>query len=235
MCCVDDCSGKRTTGFVNLPRAVGCTGRSMRANHRAGRGGGARRAPAGQRVVSGTPSYIRGMKYLLCLALLGSAPAMAQMQPPAPTVAERLARGLEVPEPFKGANSILVHCPDSAGVALKQFARALIQAGLEPDRIDPEGGYLTTRGKSAAQLPAVVFSYQAIGSREPGGTLLTITGSYTVRMSLANSVTIPMNWTQGNGNPGKACFALIEPVALAYPRARIGYKLQPERPVMNPR
>lgn len=174
------------------------------------------------------------MKHLLLalMPFLFIMPVMAQMQPPPPTIAE-LAAGQESATPFKGANVILLHTPDSSAVALKKMARALILAGIEPDKLEIEIGYLTTKGKAVGQLTPAMFQYKVVSSPEPGGTLLTITGDFTVRISLVSSMTVPMHWTPGNGNQGKICFATIEPVALSYPKGRIGYKSRPERPAIH--
>jgi len=129
--------------------------------------------------------------------------------------------------PFKGANVILIHTPDSTGVALKKLARALIVAGIEPDKIEPEVGYLTTKGKPVGQLSPAVYEYKVISSPEAGGTMLAITGTYTVKMNLVNSMTNPMYWVKGNLLQAKQCFATIEPVALAYPGGRVGYTKKP--------
>ena len=164
---------------------------------------------------------------LFCL-LLTTAPAFAQMQPTMLTTAERaakaIAEGAEMTEPFKGANTILIHTTDSAAVALKKFARALILAGIEPDRIDAEIGYLTTKGKAIGTLTPAVYAYRVVSTPERGGTVLTISGDYTVRVGLTGGITAPMRWTPGNGNQGKGCFAVVEPAALAYPGGRIWYK-----------
>lgn len=160
------------------------------------------------------------MKYLLVgLGLLFGRAAFGQQQPV----------GVEVPAPFKGANTILIHTPDSIDAALDKLARALIVSGIEPDKIDSHIGYLTTKPKPVGQLTPAAFQYRAIASREPGGTLLAITGAYTVQMSLARSMTQPMYWVKGNMLQAKLCFVTIQPAAEAYPGGRVAY-LQNAKP-----
>jgi hypothetical protein len=159
------------------------------------------------------------MKHLLFAGLLlASIPALAQAVPPA---------GQEAAQPFKGANEILIHTPDSAGVALKKMARTLIVAGIEPDKVDAEIGYITTKGKSVGQMTPATFNYRIVATPEPSGTLLSITGDYTVGLNAARTMTNPMYWVKGNLLQAKQCFITIEPVAQAYPGGRLGYKLKP--------
>ena len=149
------------------------------------------------------------MKYVLLCLLLAATPAAR-------------AQSSEVPAPFKGANIILVHTTDSTGVAVRTMARALLQAGLEPDRYDAQVGYLTTKGKLFGMILPAVYVYKVLATTEPGGTLLTITGEFTQQLAPMHSITSPMFWTPGNPE-GKRCFALVEPVAQAYPKGRVGY------------
>lgn len=152
---------------------------------------------------------------LLSLLLLASVPALAQTAPPV---------GQESTEPFKGANEILIHTPDSTSVALKKLAREMIVAGIEPDKIEPEIGYLTTKPKAVGQLTPASFSYKVVSSSEPGGTLLRITGDYTVKLNMVSSMTNPMYWVKGNLLQAKQCFVAIQPVALAYPGGKVAYR-----------
>ena len=174
---------------------------------------------------------------LLVALLLSASPAVAQMQPTQPTAAElsekARASGLEMSKPFKGATTILLHTTDSADVALKKFARVLVTNGYEPDKLDVEIGYLTTKGKQVGNLTPAVFEYKAVSSSEPGGSLLTITGLFTVKANAFNSITGSMAWAPGNLLQAKHCFVAIEAVALGYINARIGYATKPERPVLR--
>ncbi|GAC1379170.1 MAG: hypothetical protein NVS3B25_31580 [Hymenobacter sp.] len=163
---------------------------------------------------------------LLCLFAALARPVFAQMQPVAPTEAELRAAGTESPRPFKDANTILVHAPDSVGVALRKLARSLVMAGIEPDRIDAQVGYLTTKGKAVGALAPAVYQYKVLATPEPGGTMLAITGDYTKRVSLLQSVTVAMFWRSGGLLESKQCFALVEAAAATYPKGRLGYKYQ---------
>lgn len=156
--------------------------------------------------------------YLLAGLLLAAVPSLAQTAPPA---------GQEAAQPFKGANEILIHTPDSASAALKKMARALIVAGIEPDKVDTEVGYMTTKGKSVGQMTPATFNYRIVATPEPSGTLLSITGDYTVGLNASRSMTNPMYWVKGNLLQAKQCFITIEPVAQTYPGGRLGYRLKP--------
>ena len=123
--------------------------------------------------------------------------------------------------PFKGANTILIHTADSSGIALRKIAKALLIAGIEPDKIEPEIGYLTAKGKSSGSMSSAIFDYKIVTSPERGGTLLTISGSCTTRASLTHTIVVPMVW--GASGNAKNCFVLIEPVAVSYAPATIGY------------
>lgn len=157
------------------------------------------------------------MKYaLVALGLLVGRAAFGQQQPV----------GVEAATPFRGANIILIHTPDSIGPALDKLARVLIVAGIEPDKIDPHIGYLTTKPKPVGQITPAAFQYRAIASREPGGTLLAITGAYTVQLNLARSMTQPMYWVKGNMLQAKLCFVTVQPAAEAYPGGRVAYRTE---------
>jgi hypothetical protein len=168
--------------------------------------------------------------YLLAGLLLAAVPAVAQT---APTDSELRASGAESPVPFKGANIILVHTTDSMRVAVKNMARALIVAGIEPDKIDSDIGYLTTKPKPVGTLSPATFQYKIVASPEPTGTVLSITGDYTVKVNLVNSLTSTMFWSKGNIAQGRQCFALIEPVAQAYPNGKLGYKSKIEKNIVR--
>jgi hypothetical protein len=155
------------------------------------------------------------MKHLLLAAcLFTAAPALAQTAPPV---------GTEAAQPFKGANTILVHCPDSSTAALKKMARALIVGGIEPDKIETEIGYLSTKPKSVGQLSPANFEYKVVSMPEPGGTLLSITGTFTVKLNAVNSMTNAMYWAKGNLLQAKQCFMAIDEIAKTYPSGRIAY------------
>ena len=158
------------------------------------------------------------MKPFLLIGLLSSSSIYAQSVPVA---------GTEAAQPFKGANTILIHTTDSVGPALKKFARAMLLNGLEPDRIDAEIGYLNSKPKRVGSISPATFEYKAVATAEPSGTLLTITGIYIVPLSEARNMTESMFWTKGNLLQAKQCFIGVELAALAYPQGRIGYVLRP--------
>jgi hypothetical protein len=152
------------------------------------------------------------MKKLLSACLiLASCPIMAQ----------KVVVGQESQAPFKSANTLVIHTSDSSSVALKKIAKALVTAGIEPDKLEPEIGYLTAKGQSSGSMTPAVFNYKIVASSEPGGTALTISGTCTTRASFTHTIEVPMVW--GASGNAKKCFALIEPVVLSYAPAKIGY------------
>ena len=161
------------------------------------------------------------------------------MQPTLPTNAERaaqeIANGKEMAEPFKGATTILIHTTDSAAVALKKFARVLLANDMEPDKIDAKLGYLRTKDKMVGQLSSAVYQYKVISSAEHSGTLLAVTGNFTARVTLTQSISVPMVWIEGNLLQAKQCFVMIQTVAFACPGGRIGYVSKPIRPTIQQR
>jgi hypothetical protein len=138
-----------------------------------------------------------------------------------PVIAQKVVVGQESQTPFKSANTLIIHTSDSSSFALKKLAKALVIAGIEPDKLEPEIGYLTAKGQSSGSMNPAVFNYKIVASSEPGGTTLTISGTCTTRASFTHTIDVPMVW--GATGNSKKCFALIEPVALSYASAKIGY------------
>jgi hypothetical protein len=100
-------------------------------------------------------------------------------------------------------------------------------AGIEPDKVETEIGYLTTKAKPVGQLSPATFEYKAVATPEEGGALLSITGTYTVKMNMVNSMTNSMYWVKGNLLQAKQCFSTIEPVAISYPGGKVAYSKKP--------
>jgi hypothetical protein len=158
------------------------------------------------------------MRHFVLLAALLLARAAAAQTVPAP--------GAEAAMPFKGANTIVVHTPDSATVALQKLGRLMVVQGYTMDKFDAALGYLATKGKPVGQLTPAVYSYTAVAMKEAGATALYIKGTYAFPVG-ARTLTESMFWTKGNLPHAKQCFSAVEKVALAYPAARIGYVYQP--------
>jgi hypothetical protein len=167
------------------------------------------------------------MKFLLAiLSLLATLPALAQ---------DGIAQVHTTTAPFDGAEQILIHTADSSAVALKKMARTLVLAGFKPNKTYLH--YLTTKGKLVGRLHPATYRYMVVASREPTGTLLTITGTYTVKVYSGDTVE-SMYWVRNDLPPAertflawhaKQCFLIIQPVAQAYPGGHIGYAFAPFR------
>jgi hypothetical protein len=141
-------------------------------------------------------------------------------------------------EPFNGAEQILIHTTDSSAVALKKMARTLVLAGIKPDKTYTAlRYYYATKPKPVGRLHPAIYSYKVLASREPTGTLLTITGTYTVKVYSGDTVE-SMYWVRDDLPPAertflawhaKQCFRVIQPVAQAYPGGHVEYAFAPLR------
>ena len=158
--------------------------------------------------------------YLLSCALLFALPAAAQStsaKSPAGTTEKEATSG------FDGANVLLLHTPDSASTALKNFGRLLLRAGYTVDKMDLALGYVTTAEPPRPQL-GFSYTYRAIAEPTAGGATLTVTGTYTNITGFMTVVTGPVAF--GKGKIGKG-FVAIEQVVQAYPNGRVGYAFNP--------
>lgn len=169
------------------------------------------------------------MKFLLAiLSLLATLPALAQ---------DSIAQVPTTNAPFNGVEQILIHTTDSSAVALKKMARTLVLAGFKPNKTYPNLRYLTTKGKLVGRLHPATYHYMVVATREPTGTLLTITGTYTVKVYSGDTVE-SMYWVRDDLPSAEQtflawhamqCFRVIQPVAQAYPGGHVGYAFAPFR------
>jgi hypothetical protein len=103
--------------------------------------------------------------------------------------------------PFNSAEQILIHTTDSRAVALRKMARTLVLAGIKPDKASMAlGYYYATKGKLVGRLHPATYRYMVVASREPTGTLLTITGTYTVKVYSGDTVE-SMYWVRNDLPP----------------------------------
>ena len=132
----------------------------------------------------------------------------------------------EASEPFRGANTIMVHTPDSMNAALNKLARVMVLQGYTIDKLDLPLGYIVTRGKPVGQLTPAVYTYKAVAIQEGKGSALRITGEYTIPVGM-RTLTESMYWVKGNLPHAKQCFVGVQKAALSYAGGHIGYLLQP--------
>jgi hypothetical protein len=140
--------------------------------------------------------------------------------------------------PFYGAEQILIHTTDSSAVALRKMARTLVLAGIKPEKIYATPRYYyATKTKPVGRLHPATYRYMVIASHEPTGTLLTITGTYTVKVYLGDTGG-SMYWVRDDLPPAertflawhaKQCFRVMLPVAQAYPGGHVAYAFAPIR------
>jgi hypothetical protein len=167
-------------------------------------------------------------KLLLAALLLAALPTLAQ---------DGIAHLPTTDELFSGAEQLLIHTTDSSAVALKKMVRTLVLAGFEPNKTYPNLRYLTTKGKLVGRLHPATYRYMVVASHEPTGTLLTITGTYTVKVYSGDTVE-SMYWVRDDLPPAeqtflawhaKQCFLIIQPIAQAYPGGHVEYAFAPFR------
>jgi hypothetical protein len=160
--------------------------------------------------------------------LFGALSALAQ---------DDIAQAPATDVPFYGAEQILIHTTDSSAVALKKMARTLVLAGIKPAKTYAPLYYYATKTKPVGRLHPAIYRYMILASREPTGTLLTITGTYTVKVYSGDTVA-SMYWVRDDLPPAertylawhaKQCFRVILPVAQAYPGGHVAYAFAPIR------
>jgi hypothetical protein len=159
------------------------------------------------------------MKYLLLAGLLlTGAPVFAQGSP---------ALGPETTEPFKGATSLMVHTQDSANVAYKKLANALLAAGYGIEKSDKELGFISTAARPAPKynmLYACKFYVKptATGSDIQVSGNFTLPGAAAAASFMAGESTI--TYRGGANSTLMVCWRAMEQAARsAYPVAPVTY------------
>lgn len=165
---------------------------------------------------------------LLAGMLLAALPALSQTTVEGNATASKKRNdeamppiGTEVAAPFKGANIILLHVPDSAAIALKNFGRLLVTSGYSVDKLDLQLGYLTTLEPSAG-VGRASYDYRVVAEPEAYGTMLRITGQYSLITGFMSVISGSVLCGPGKGKP-ETGFASIEKIALAYRSGHLGY------------
>lgn len=139
------------------------------------------------------------MKRFLALLLLFGSPALAQ----------------EAPQPFKGANLVLVHTPDSARAALRLVALQLQRQGFAVNPINYELLSVTTAAKAVPKAPLNTMT--ATASVEAGAVVLR--GQWHAQLN-----GMSMDEAAAYTSPaGRKAFAELEAAARAYPGGRVTY------------
>ena len=171
------------------------------------------------------------MKTVLLLVLsLAAAPAWAQMQPPPPTFAELRTSGAESPLSFNGANIIVLHTTDSAGVAYRGVVRAFLAAGFGLDKTNREALFVNTSPRPCKG--DVTVTAQAVVEPEAAGSKIIISGvlawaTAEIIMRGAGQQLSAVKCHGMKGSPARSAWDALESVASAYPAAKMGYAMRP--------
>lgn len=159
--------------------------------------------------------------YLLAALLVATTPALAQTVPPV---------GTEAAQPFKKANTVIIHATDSMSVAYTGIAKAILAAGYTIDRSDKELGFVNTKPRPLGRM-SVQESLQASLKRSSTGIDIQITGSYSApaiaAVSPLSAGETRVDYRGMKGSVVMACWEELQRVAALYPNAILGYKQQP--------
>ena len=146
---------------------------------------------------------------LLCLAI----PALAQ----APA---------EQALPFKGANTITIHAPDSATVAYKKMAALLLEAGYSVAHATPALLSLNTEPQAAPRYNMMHQIRMAVAAG-PGETLIRLSDAFTLpgaaAVSAAMAGTSTTEYRGGNASTFMICWKELQRVAQLYPNTTLSY------------
>jgi hypothetical protein len=159
--------------------------------------------------------------YLLAACLLTAAPVIAQTVP---------AAGQETAQPFKKANTVVIHTSDSLAVAYRKLAGVLLNAGYTIDRNDKELGFLNTKARPASNKAAMQTLRASVIKTQEGADIL-LKGSYSTPGLAAVSPFFMSgdSETEYRGMKGSitmSCWNELEKVAALYPNGRLAYKAQ---------
>ena len=156
------------------------------------------------------------------------------MQPTMLTKAELAAKaiveGKEMAEPFKGANTILIHTADSAAAAYGSVARALLAANFALGKTDKELGIVSTVPRPGKTGVAVTVN--AVITAEPGGSLVRLRGTGTwataeLIIRGAGQEISAVSYGGMQGSPKRESWNLMAQAAAAYKGGRVSYATQP--------
>lgn len=159
--------------------------------------------------------------YLLAGLLLAAVPSIAQTAPP---------DGQEAAQPFKKANTLIIHTSDSVATAYRKLAGVLLNAGYTIDRNDKELGFLNTKARPTAKKMAMQTLRASVVKTQTGADIL-LKGSYATPGLAAMSPWLMSGDTETEyrgmkGSLIMSCWDELEKVAALYPGGRLAYKTQ---------
>ena len=153
------------------------------------------------------------MKYLLIALLLGATSAAGQ------TPAEQ-------PAPFKGANTILIHTPDSAAAAYKKMAAVLLEAGYSVANATPALLSLNTEPQAAPRYNMLHQLRMAVAAA-PTGSVIHLSDTFTLPGAAAvSAIMAGSSSTEYRGGPSSTfmvCWNEFQRVAALYPAGLLTY------------
>ena len=164
----------------------------------------------------------------LFLFILGQ--AWAGVLTKAELAAKAINEGKEMDEPFKGANTILIHTTDSAAAAYGNVARALLAANFALGKTDKEFGIVSTVPRPGKTGVAVTVN--AVITSEAGGSLVRLrgTGTWAVAEFVirgAGQQISAVSYGGLQGSPKREEWNLMAQAAAAYKGGRVTYANQP--------
>jgi hypothetical protein len=159
--------------------------------------------------------------FLLAVLLAATTPALAQTVPPV---------GTEAAQPFKKANTIVIHTTDSTGLAYKKIAQAILEAGYTIDRADKELGFINTKAKTLAKS-GTQNTVQANIKRVGAETLVELRGAFSMPAMAAMYAVMagdtPTQYRGMKGSPIMSSWDEMMRVATLYRGDALGFKQQP--------
>jgi hypothetical protein len=161
------------------------------------------------------------MKRLLLASLLLSSVLVIAQQAP----------GVEAAQPFKGANTILLHTPDSAQVAYSKLAKSLLAAGYGLEKSDKELGFISTTARPAPRYN-MMYACKFFVKPTPSGSDIQASGTFTLPGAAAVSPIMAgetqMEYRGGSASTFMICWnAMQKTVQAAYPALSPAYTRLP--------
>ena len=138
------------------------------------------------------------------------------------------AVGVESAVPFKGANAIVVHVPDSASVAYAKLTKGLLAAGYGLDKSIPGALYVSTPSKPIKDIFGLTLEVNAAPA--PTGAAVVFRGHFTWASAAAiishtDKRENEVRSMGGGSTPIQQMWLELQRVALeCFPSASISYK-----------
>jgi hypothetical protein len=134
------------------------------------------------------------------------------------------AAGQVSPTPPKRANAVLVQTPDSAAVALRRFATALVSQGYVIEKLDAQFLTLITAPRVIEGQCMQRLIVRAVAAAGPNSGLC-ISGDYTATI-LGQPYSGIAQYSGENKGCNTSSFRALERAARAYPAGRVSYAKQ---------